>query len=325
MGDQDHVTSRDDASASWSADRLDESRLRRGRVLGVETRYYDAGEGEVVVLLHGGQIGFVDSLDSWSRVLPRLQSRYRVLALDKLGQGHTDAPRESWQFTQTHTLAHAVAWLKGLGVSGVHLVGHSRGGLLAAQIALTNPDLVSSVVVVDSGTLAPEPADPRFSSAAFYERLQAYGHVDVWDSDRVVYELRANSYSESHISDAHIARRLAFAQSEPFQSGSRRMAEGLLEAHFTPDLERNRIEALKLLQESGLPVPVLQIWGADDPSASLTEVGVPLLRRLQTSAPSASMHVICKAGHYPFREHPQEFVNVLTCHIASLRTVNGAA
>ena len=51
-------------------DDLDLSKIRWADVNGVRTRYYEAGQGEPLVLIHGGDIAFVDALDTWSRILP---------------------------------------------------------------------------------------------------------------------------------------------------------------------------------------------------------------------------------------------------------------
>jgi pimeloyl-ACP methyl ester carboxylesterase len=69
----------------------------------VRTRYWDEGEGEGIplVLIHG----FGDSVETWSRVIGRLAEHHRVVALDVLGAGRTDKPKEPMPFPR---LAHFV-------------------------------------------------------------------------------------------------------------------------------------------------------------------------------------------------------------------------
>ena len=59
----------------------------------MRTRYYEAGVGDPLVLIHGGQFATVSSLDCWSRNLEALAGRFRVIAFDRLGEGFTDNPK----------------------------------------------------------------------------------------------------------------------------------------------------------------------------------------------------------------------------------------
>ena len=118
------------------ADGLDQARIRSIDVQGVRTRYYEAGAGEPLVLLHGGHFGFIDSLDCWSLNFAGLAEHFHVYAPDKLGQGFTDNPKSDADYTFEALLRHTVGWFRALGISGAHVLGHSRGGLLVAALAL---------------------------------------------------------------------------------------------------------------------------------------------------------------------------------------------
>jgi 2-hydroxy-6-oxonona-2,4-dienedioate hydrolase len=86
-------------AVSVTADSLDVEKLRFVDIEGARTRYYEDGDGEPLVLIHGGQFGSLYSLDSWSLNLAGLTRHFRVYALDKLGQGHTDNPRNDADYT----------------------------------------------------------------------------------------------------------------------------------------------------------------------------------------------------------------------------------
>src|SRR5688572_3544497 len=111
-------------------DGLDPSKLRFVEVDGIRTRYYEDGEGETLVLFHGGDPGSLYSLDSWSLNLAALAGRFHVVAVDKLGMGYTDNPRTPLDYAPGAVLAHAQGFLDALAIDRAHLVGHSRGGSL---------------------------------------------------------------------------------------------------------------------------------------------------------------------------------------------------
>ena len=59
---------------------------------GIRTRYYDEGEGDVLLLVHGGPWEGTSSANDWSRNIEGLAKQFRVLAPDKLGNGMTGNP-----------------------------------------------------------------------------------------------------------------------------------------------------------------------------------------------------------------------------------------
>lgn len=68
--------------------------VERVRTGDITTEYLDSGgDGEVVLLLHGGGPG-ANAVTNWRRFIPGLSDRYRVIAPDIYGWGNTDHPAE---------------------------------------------------------------------------------------------------------------------------------------------------------------------------------------------------------------------------------------
>jgi pimeloyl-ACP methyl ester carboxylesterase len=105
---------------------------------GVRIRYVDQGSGQPVVLLHG----FGGSLDSsWvgTGVLPNLATDYRVIALDYRGHGQSDKPHDPKSYGP-QLGQDVVRLLDHLHIARAHIVGHSLGAGITAQLLTTNPD-----------------------------------------------------------------------------------------------------------------------------------------------------------------------------------------
>src|ERR1044071_10316572 len=97
---------------------------------GIRTRYFEAGKGEPVVFIYGGNFGTGDSAcsaDTWSNQLAPLAERFRAIAFDKVGQGETDNPKND-DYTMAAVWRHAAGFLRALKLPPVHLVGAPRGG-----------------------------------------------------------------------------------------------------------------------------------------------------------------------------------------------------
>ncbi|MGW2161227.1 alpha/beta fold hydrolase [Nonomuraea sp. NPDC001699] len=101
--------------------------------------------GPTIVLLHGLGCERGQFVRQWQGLRPELG----LLGLDL--PGHGGSPGLAGGAYSVGAMAEAVAGeLRARGLSGVVLAGHSAGGLIAAMIAATRPELVSGVVVLDS-------------------------------------------------------------------------------------------------------------------------------------------------------------------------------
>ena len=118
--------------------------MRMAHVNGVHLEYEVFGAGEPIVLLHGGL------LTDENRPLaqqPALADRFLVVNYHRRGfAGSTSTGRPTSIETQA---ADGIALIEYLCLGPVHLVGHSLGGAIAIQIALSRPDLVRSMVLME--------------------------------------------------------------------------------------------------------------------------------------------------------------------------------
>jgi 3-oxoadipate enol-lactonase len=103
------------------------------------------GSGEPLLLLHGLGSSGAD----WEEVLPALACRYRVILPDVRGHGRSEKPDGAYSVPLfAADLAALCDWLE---LKRAHVVGISMGGMIAFELAVTRPDLVASLCIVNSG------------------------------------------------------------------------------------------------------------------------------------------------------------------------------
>ena len=139
------------AAALWNARRARQAERNnppRGlffEIDGVHLHYLDRGDGPVLVLLHGN--GAMAQDFAISGLIDRLARRYRVIAFDRPGFGHTNRPRSrTWTpFAQAALIRQALARL---GIEQAIILGHSWGTLVALALALDHPSAVRALVLL---------------------------------------------------------------------------------------------------------------------------------------------------------------------------------
>jgi pimeloyl-ACP methyl ester carboxylesterase len=111
---------------------------------GVNTWYDEEGSGEPLVLLHGG----LCTNETWAAQTPVFAERFRVVAPERRGHGHTaDAPGP---LTYAAMATDTVGFLERVIGGPAHLVGWSDGGIVGLMVAIARPDLVRKLVVIGS-------------------------------------------------------------------------------------------------------------------------------------------------------------------------------
>ena len=105
------------------------------------------GEGQGIVLVHG----LASNCRIWDLVAPKLSEGFRVAALDQRGHGESFKPDAGYDFSSVVSDLHG--FIEGLGMSRPVIVGHSWGGDVALEYAVTYPDDVRGLCFVDGGTI----------------------------------------------------------------------------------------------------------------------------------------------------------------------------
>ncbi len=124
----------------------------------IATAYVHQGSGATPILLLPG---FDSSVLEFRRLLPRLACHQPTWAVDLLGFGFTDRPTDV-PYTPAAIKTHLYATWQTLIGEPVILVGASMGGAAAIDFALTYPDAVAKLVLLDSAGFAAAPAIGRF-------------------------------------------------------------------------------------------------------------------------------------------------------------------
>lgn len=108
----------------------------------IDLHYEIQGTGKAIALIHSGGADLRD----WQFIAPQLAKKYQVITFDGRGAGQSPPPMEPANYVEdlTRLLDH-------IGINKAALVGHSIGGQIATDFALTYPQRVSELVLVAPG------------------------------------------------------------------------------------------------------------------------------------------------------------------------------
>jgi 2-hydroxy-6-oxonona-2,4-dienedioate hydrolase len=275
-------------------------------VNGIRTRYYEMGEGEPMILVHGEGWSGHSSANVWSKNIPLFAKRFHVFAPDKLGSGMTDNPKDDNDLNIQGEADHIYDFIQIMKLGMVHLVGQSRGGGCVFFLALQHPEVVRDLVIVDSNTAAPE------APAARDEGLSKCPKEPDWEAWKC--RVRSISYlpDEAFDEEYFIAGKYMSLLPKSLETVAKLKAGAGGELATTGGFNQWKAEWLERIRKEGvLQVPVLLYWGANDPSSVIAK-GQALHDLIAVKNPNVRMIIADKAGHFPFREYPQDFVFKVT-------------
>ena len=106
--------------------------------------YRSVGEGEPLLLLHGGPGGPSDYLES---LMSLAEQGYQVVRYDQLGCGKSDQPDDASLWTVDHFCQEVDVVRAALGFERMHLLGQSWGSFLALEYALTHPERLQTMTL----------------------------------------------------------------------------------------------------------------------------------------------------------------------------------
>jgi 2-hydroxy-6-oxonona-2,4-dienedioate hydrolase len=263
-----------------------EPRQRYVDVDGVRTRVLEAGEGPVLVLVHGTG----GHLEAYSRNFASLAEHFRVVIYDMLGHGYTDKP--DYQYTIDRLSDHLIGLLDALEVGRAHLSGESIGGWVAAWAAAHHQGRVESLILNTPGNITNKPEVMKKVKESSLRAVREPTYEGV--RSRVEWLF----HDPSFVTDELVRLR----QRIYLQPGFERAMENIVAVQ---DWEVRKDYVWGPGWCGQIEAPTLLLWTDNDPTGGLDEAEL-----LREWIPRSSLHVIENAGHWPQWEQPEEFQRV---------------
>ncbi|HYB42128.1 MAG TPA: alpha/beta fold hydrolase [Candidatus Methylomirabilis sp.] len=138
---------------------------------GIRVYHEAAGKGAPLVLVHG----FACGIRSWDPQARGLSRSRLVITYDVRGHGISEAPPEPTAYSQPASVEDLRALLVHLGIRRAAVGGLSMGGNIALNFALAHPDMVTQLVVADTGAGSDDTADWIATVHDFAETLDRRG------------------------------------------------------------------------------------------------------------------------------------------------------
>jgi pimeloyl-ACP methyl ester carboxylesterase len=240
---------------------------------GREVYYRAQGAGPPCLLLHGWGV----SSETFAGLGSALQVRFAVTAVDLPGFGWSAPPPSAWG--SLDYARHVERFMQVMTMPSAHVLGHSFGGRVALALAAHFPGRVRRLVLVASGGIRPR------RTARYYLRLGAArlaGRV----LSPALWGRQGRSLQEA------LRRRLG---SRDYQRA------GAMRPTLVRLVNEDARELLPRVQ-----APTLIVWGSRD-----QEVPEASVRIMAQGLPGARLEIFEGAGHFPFADMPERFVQVV--------------
>ena len=275
-------------------------------VNGVKARYYEQGQGEPLVMVHGGFTAGSSTANVWSRTIPTLAKQFHVYAVDRLASGMSGNPTSDAQYSYQGDVDFVYNFIQTLKLGKVHLIGHSAGGAIVMYLSIEHPDIVRTLTILAVGPENPPQPQTKLANMlkkcpdqSQYAGLKCRVYELAWLPTAFDDEYwKADEYMAS-LSKSKEAR-------DKLRSGAGE-SQQVAAAYRDKMLDRIKTEGM-------LQMPILMVagkndvleWGETDASAQL-KGELALYDIIASKNTKAQFFVFNNAGHFMYREHPAEF------------------
>ena len=252
-------------------------------------RYYEAGQGETLIMTHSGGPG----ASSWATnrwVFGTFSERYRTILIDLPGFGGSSyiLPKQPRDFINSQGICEL---MDAIGIARANIIGGPMGASIV-RFATEHPSRLNKLIMVSPAALAssifsPRPNEGIKAESDFYKNpsrwmTEAFLKLSVYDQALITEEVIDDRYSDISENPEHISNFLKSSGSV----GAR----------------------LSNVQElvSSIKQDTLLVWGRDDRFVPLDNA-LNILWRL----PSSQLHVFGECGHWPQYEKANEFTELV--------------
>src|ERR1700730_5387661 len=254
-----------------------------------EVAYSDTGEGPAVVLLHAT----LHDRHDFDAIAPSLRRDHRVITVDWPGHGDSPAPTPNYRppaASFADVLADLVATLD---LPPAAFIGNSVGGFAAARLAITEPQRVSRLVLVNSGGFIAGPITNLY--------CRTLGMPSVM---KRVLPRFVRSYLQETSDNDYAVKERALARAHTREGVV--LTAALWRSFAAPEYDLRP-------HADRITAPCLVIWGSRD-----TAIPMRLGRSTAAAIPGARLAVL-PTGHIPFSSDPEGFLAVAAPFLAAAR------
>lgn len=262
--------------------------------------YMEAGEGDPVIFVHGIPTDY----RAWSGQMGPFSRRYQVIAYSRR-LAHPNRNEMNYEkSTVENNSADLIGLIEELGVSPVHLVGHSYGGFAAAYCASTTPKLIRTLTLIEPA-VSTILLRNRKSTSEFLGLLLSHPSIAI---------------SAAKFQRGSLDPSLEAFRKEDFDAALRLNLDGIMNRHgafeqlsepirvMTKENERTvgelmaEVPAFGREEASKISAPTLLIHGSESP-----KVLHAIVDRLARAIPQSEVSTVSGAAHFPHLEKPKEF------------------
>jgi pimeloyl-ACP methyl ester carboxylesterase len=241
----------------------------------IEMYYEDHGEGQALLLLHGG----TGTSKQWDAYFDRFSISYRVIAPDSRGHGRSNNPIGEWNYS---LMADDIAeFIEEVGLHKPHICGWSDGGQIGLELAVRYPGIASSFII---GGAWKENSESNFESLKEKGVYIGPGEVNFKKLGKVAPEV------------VEIFRSLHSPQGPDYW---KELLIGISKVWFTP-FKHNDEDLINIKE------PILFVIGARD-NIIPVESNVNMFRLV----PNADLSVLPNADHGLTRTNVDEFSDLV--------------
>ena len=267
---------------------------------GVKAHYIEAGEGEPLVLIHGGGAASCGE-SGYGDTMPYLSKHFRVIAPDVIGFGLTPG-RGPQDYTGKSQGDFLIKLLEALQLKDISLGGHSHGGFLVSYIAHERPKLVKNLIMINSlnGT-TPIPPEPEGLKYIYGPK----GHPNpIPTIENTRNNLLEGTFNKHLVTDKKVKRTYEILKLNHEYARERKIATSSTIEQTNKNLSYNG----KHISESchKFNMPILMTWSRENKGADLNDA-VRYFERLK----DAELHILVDAKHSIQRDQSKRWSEVV--------------
>lgn len=244
--------------------------------------------GPVLVLIHGSNA----SLHTWEPWVAELDDSYRLISMDLPGHGLTGrVPGDD--YSRAGMAAFVVEVMDMLRVERFAVAGNSMGGGVAAQLALTQPERVSALILVDSAGIPVARDEDDVPLAFRIARMPVLSKIMSFILPRSLVEegVRKVFVDQSKVTDEMISRYFDLSLHEGNRDATRIRFSGYA----------SQDEEAFAARLGEITMPTLIMWGDKDGL-----IPVSAAHEFKARIPHADLVIYENVGHVPMEEVAEE-------------------